>query len=146
MCCVCGGRDPFQPATPPIFWKLGILPTLNINPLKNRNMEKVLDYTGAKGYLDFLDTNIGGTARIMVSLVNEKGEVRETFCSTTVSAELRSGKRTKDSLMFLNVALNENGRWIIQREKGNVIRVAVASLNLKEAPQTVATFEDAIGY
>ena len=109
-------------------------------------MEKVLDYTGAKGYLDFLDTNIGGTARIMVTLVNEKGETRETFCSTTVSAELRSGKRTKDSLMFLNVVLNESGRWIIQREKGNVIRIAVASLNLKEAPQTVATFEDAIGY
>lgn len=109
-------------------------------------MEKVLDYTGAKGYLDFLDTNLGGKARIMVSLVNEKGEVRETFCSTTVSDELRSGKRTKDSLMFLNVVLNESGRWIIQREKGNVIRVAVASLNLKEAPQSIATFEEAAGY
>ena len=48
--------------------------------------------------------------------------------------------------MFLNVALNDKGRWIIQRERGNEIVVKVESLNLKQAPQTVATFEDAIGY
>ena len=109
-------------------------------------MEKVLDYTGAKGKLVFLDTNLGGTARIMVKLINEQGEARETFCSEAVTAELRAKKRTRDSLMFLNVALNDKGRWIIQRERGNEIVVEVASLNLKEAKQTLATFEEAIGY
>ena len=109
-------------------------------------MEKVLDYTGAKGSLEFLDTNLSGTARIMVTLINEKGEARETFCSTAVSAELRAGKRTKDSLMFLNVVMNDEGRWILQRERGNKIVIKVASLNLKETVQTLATFEDAIGY
>jgi len=109
-------------------------------------MEKVLDYTGAKGSLTFLDTNLSGTARIMVKLTNEKEETRETFCSEAVSAELRAKKRTRDSLMFLNLALNDKGRWIIQRERGNEIVVKVESLNLKQAPQTVATFEDAIGY
>jgi hypothetical protein len=38
--------------------------------------EKVLDYTGKKGTLTFLDTNLGGTARIMVKLTNEKCEAR----------------------------------------------------------------------
>ena len=109
-------------------------------------MEKVLDYTGTKGELDFLTTNLAGTKRIMVTLRNEKGEAREAFCSVAVTEELRTGRRTKDSLMFLNVVLNENGRWIIQKEKGETITIKVASLNLKEAPQTVATFEDAIGY
>jgi hypothetical protein len=109
-------------------------------------MEKVLDYTGAKGELDFLTTNLAGTKRIMVTLRNEKGEQREAFCSVAVTEELRAGKRTKDSLLFLNVVLNEEGRWIIQRERGETITIKVASLNLKEAPQTVATFEDAIGY
>ena len=109
-------------------------------------MEKVLDYTGTKGELKFLDTNLAGTKRIMVKLVNEAGEARETFCSTAVSEELRTGRRTKDSLMFLNVVLNEVGRWIIQKEKGKEITVKVASLNLKETKQTVATFEEAIGY
>jgi hypothetical protein len=109
-------------------------------------MEKVLDYTGAKGSLTFLDTNLAGTKRIMVTLKNEAGEARETFCSEAVSAELRTGKRTKDSLMFLNVALNEEGRWILQRERGKEITIQVASLNLKEAKQTIATFEEAIGY
>lgn len=32
--CVCGELDPFQPTTPPIFWKLGILPLININNKK----------------------------------------------------------------------------------------------------------------
>jgi len=109
-------------------------------------MEKVLDYTGAKGSLTFLDTNLSGTKRIMVKLTNEAGEVRETFCSIAVSEELRTGKRTKDSLMFLNVVLNEEGRWILQREQGKEITIQVASLNLKQAKQTVATFEEAIGY
>jgi len=83
-------------------------------------MEKVLDYTGAKGTLTFLDTNL--------------------------SEQLRTNKRTKDSLMFLNLVLNDKGRWIIQRERGNEIVVKVEDLNLKQAPQTVATFEEAIGY
>jgi hypothetical protein len=48
--------------------------------------------------------------------------------------------------MFLNVVLNEEGRWIIQKEKGKKITVKVESLNLKEAKQTIATFEEAIGY
>ena len=109
-------------------------------------MEKVLDFTGAKGSLTFLDTNLAGAKRIMVKLTNEKGESRETFCSEAVTEQLRSNKRTKDSLMFLNVVLNEEGRWIIQKEKGKEIVVQVASLNLKEAKQTVATFEEAIGY
>ena len=109
-------------------------------------MEKVLDYTGAKGELDFLDTNLAGTKRIMVTLRNEAGEEREAFCSVPVSEELRAGKRTKDSLMFLNVVLNESGRWIIQREQGKKITVKVESLNLKQAKQTVASFEEAIGY
>ena len=109
-------------------------------------MEKVLDYTGPKGELDFLDTNLAGTKRIMVTLRNTKGEEREAFCSTAVSEELRTGRRNKDSLMFLNVVLNEEGRWIIQKEKGKEITVLVSSLNLKEAKQTVATFEEAIGY
>ena len=109
-------------------------------------MEKVLDFTGKDGQLEFLDTNLGGTARIMVTLTNSKGEQREAFCSETVTAELRAKKRTQDSLMFLNVALNDKGRWIIQRERGNKIIVKVASLNLKEVPQTIATFEEAIGY
>ena len=109
-------------------------------------MEKVLDYTGAKGSLTFLDTNLAGTARIMVTLKNEAGEARETFCSEAVSAELRTKKRTRDSLMFLNLALNDKGRWMIQRERGNEIVIAVASLNLKETVQTIATFEEAIGY
>jgi hypothetical protein len=108
--------------------------------------QKVLDFTGAKGSMEFLDTNLAGDARIMVTLINEKGERRETFCSETVSAQLRANKRTKDSLLFLNVALNDKGRWIIQRDRGNVITIAVASLNLKEVPQSSATFEEAIGY
>jgi hypothetical protein len=109
-------------------------------------MEKVLDYTGAKGSLTFLDTNLAGAKRIMVKLTNEKGETRETFCSEAVTEQLRSGKRTKDSLMFLNLALNDNGRWIIQREQGNEIVVKVEDLNLKEVKQSIATFEEAIGY
>jgi hypothetical protein len=109
-------------------------------------MEKVLDFTGAKGKLTFLDTNLAGAKRIMVKLTNEKGESRETFCSETVTEQLRSNKRTKDSLMFLNLVLNDKGRWIIQRERGNEIVVKVEDLNLKQAPQTVATFEEAIGY
>ena len=109
-------------------------------------MEKVLDYTGAKGSLTFLDTNLGGTARIMVKLTNEAGETRETFCSEAVSTELRAKKRTKDSLLFLNVGLNDKGRWIIQRERGNDIVIKVEDLNLKQVKQTVATFEDSIGY
>ena len=109
-------------------------------------MEKVLDFTGAKGSLTFLDTNLAGTKRIMVKLTNEKGEIRETFCSLAVSDELRTNKRTKDSLMFLNVVLNEEGRWILQREAGNEIVVKVESLNLKETVQTIATFEEAMGY
>jgi hypothetical protein len=109
-------------------------------------MEKVLDFTGAKGKLTFLDSNLAGTARIMVKLTNEKGEERETFCSLAVSEELRSNKRTKDSLMFLNVVQNEEGRWIIQRAQGKEIVIEVASLNLKEITQVVATFEEAIGY
>lgn len=109
-------------------------------------MEKVLDYTGAKGELDFLSTNLAGTKRIMVTLKNVKGEEREAFCSTAVSEELRAGRRTKDSLMFLNVVLNEEGRWIIQKERGEKITVKVESLNLKETKQTIATFEEAIGY
>ena len=107
---------------------------------------KVLDYVGINGFCECLDTNLMGDARVMVKLITEKGEERQAFCSTSVSAELRTKKRTKDSLMFLNLVLNDKGRWIIQRERGNVIRFAVASLNLKQAPQTVATFEDAIGY
>lgn len=109
-------------------------------------MEKVLDYTGAKGTLTFLDTNLSGAKRIMVKLTNEKGETRETFCSEAVTEQLRTNKRTKDSLMFLNLALNDKGRWMIQRERGNEIVVKVEDLNLKQAPQTVATFEEAIGY
>lgn len=109
-------------------------------------MEKVLDYTGAKGSLTFLDTNLAGSKRIMVKLTNEKGETRETFCSEAVTEQLRSGKRTKDSLMFLNLNLNDNGRWIIQREQGNEIVVKVEDLNLKEVKQSIATFEEAIGY
>ena len=107
---------------------------------------KVFDYVGIKGFCECLDTNLMGEARVMVKLITESGEERQAFCSTGVSAELRAKKRTKDSLMFLNLILNDKGRWIIQRERGNVIRFAVASLNLKQAPQTIATFEDAIGY
>ena len=109
-------------------------------------MEKVLDFTGAKGKLTFLDTNLSGTARIMVKLTSEKGEVRETFCSEAVSAELRAGKRTKDSLMFLNVVMNDKQRWIIQRAQGKEIVIEVASLDLKEVVQTTASFEEALGY
>jgi hypothetical protein len=68
------------------------------------------------------------------------------LCSDAVSAELRAGKRTKDSLMFLNVVLNDKGRWILQRNRGKEIVVKVEDLNLKEVKQTVATFEDSIGY
>jgi hypothetical protein len=136
---------PIPTTTPPIFWKVGGSPHL-INKLKIKVMEKVLDFTGAKGKLTFLDTNLSGTARIMVKLTNEKGEERETFCSEAVSAELRAKKRTRDSLMFLNVALNDKGRWIIQRAQGKEIVIEVASLNLKEVTQVVATFEEAIGY
>lgn len=107
---------------------------------------KVLDYVGIKGFCECLDTNLMGNARVMVKLITEKGEERQAFCSTTVSDELRTKKRTKDSLMFLDLELNDKGRWIIQRQRGKVIRFAVESLNLKETVQTVATFEEAIGY
>lgn len=107
---------------------------------------KVLDYVGVKGFCECLDTNLMGDARVMVKLITEKGEERQAFCSTPVSAELRAKKRTKDSLMFLDLVLNDKGRWIIQRQRGKVIRFAVASLNLKETVITVATFEEAIGY
>ncbi len=107
---------------------------------------KVLDYVGIKGFCECLDTNLAGEARVMVKLITESGEERQAFCSTGVSAELRNKKRTKDSLMFLNLVLNDKGRWIIQRERGNVIRFAVASLNLQQTVQIPATFEEAIGY
>jgi hypothetical protein len=48
--------------------------------------------------------------------------------------------------MFLNVVLNDKGRWILQRNRGKEIVVKVADLNLKEVVQTVATFEEAVGY
>lgn len=109
-------------------------------------MEKVVDYTGRKGKLVFLDTNLAGTARVMVTLINEKGEERESFCSEMVSSELRANKRSKDSLMMLNLVMNEKGRYIIQRDRGNKIVIEVASLNIKEITQVAATFEEAIGY
>jgi hypothetical protein len=107
---------------------------------------KVLDYVGLKGVMEFLDTNLAGSARIMVDLYNPQGGKIEALCSPAVSAELRTKRRTKDSLLFLDLVLNENGRYVIQRERGKKIRVLVESLNTKRAPQTVATFEEAIGY
>jgi hypothetical protein len=139
----CG--DPFHQQPHLDFGRLGVVPT-SLNKLKIKVMEKVLDFTGAKGKLTFLDTNLSGTARIMVKLTSEKGEVRETFCSEAVSAELRAGKRTKDSLMFLNVVMNDKQRWIIQRAQGKEIVIEVASLDLKEVVQTTASFEEALGY
>jgi len=108
--------------------------------------QTVLEVVGKDGQLVFLDTNLGGTKRIMVTLVNKAGEKRETFCSEAVSAQLRAGTRTKDSLLHLNVKANDEGRWIIQRNPGNEIVVNVASLSIVAAKQTVATFEEAMGY
>jgi hypothetical protein len=111
-------------------------------------MAKVIDITGKKGSLVFLDQNLMGEKRIMVKLRNDKGEVvKEAFCSTTVTQELRSGRRPKDGLMNLNIELNEAGRWIIQRDRSNEIVVNVADLTIEEAVvQTVSTFEEAMGY
>jgi len=115
-------------------------------------MEKVLDYTGANGKMIFTDTNLAGTARINVRLVNEKGEERKAYVSSPVCAEIRAGKRTKDSIAFLSLVIDEenstptNTLYRVQRQQGNDIVVEMKSLNLKEAPQTVATFEEAIGY
>lgn len=115
-------------------------------------MEKVLDYTGTKGRMIFTDTNLGGTARINVRLVNEKGEIRKAYVSAPVCAEIRAGKRNKDSIAFLSLVIDEENStetdvlYRVQRQQGNDIVVEMSSLNLKETTQTVATFEDAIGY
>lgn len=111
-------------------------------------MQKVIDITGKKGSLVFLDQNIMGDKRIMVKLKNDKGEVvKEAFCSLTVSQELRSGRRPKDGLMNLNVEANKDGRWIIQRDRSNEIEVKVADLTIEDVVvRTAATFEEAIGY
>ncbi len=115
-------------------------------------MEKVLDYTGAKGRMIFTDTNLGGVARINVRLVNDAGEIRRAYVSAPVCAEIRSGKRTKDSIAFLSLVVDEENSsaddilYRVQRQQGNDIVVEMSSLNLKEAKQTVATFEEAIGY
>jgi len=111
-------------------------------------MPRVIEITGKKGSLVFLDQNLMGEKRIMVKLKNDKGEVvKEAFCSTAVSQELRSGRRPKDGLMNLNIELNEAGRWIIQRDRSNEIEVKVADLTIEEAfVKTVSTFEEAMGY
>jgi hypothetical protein len=111
-------------------------------------MAKVIDITGKKGSLVFLDQNLMGDKRIMVKLRNEKGEVvKEAFCSTAVSQELRSGRRPKDGIMNLNLELNDAGRWIIQRDRSNEIVVNVADLTVEEAfVNSVSTFEEAMGY
>ena len=111
-------------------------------------MEKVIDITGKKGRLSFKDQNLLGDKRIMVKLKDNKGEViREAFCSTTVSQELRSGRRSKESLMFLDIKLNDSGRWIIQRQESKEIEVLVEDMNLEEiVVKTVSTFEEAMGY
>ena len=114
--------------------------------------ERVLDFTGAKGKMIFTDTNLAGTARINVKLVNAKGEVRKAYLSTPVTEEIRSGKRTKDSIAFLDLVVDtENSTaedivYRVQRKQGNEIVVEMASLNLKETVQTAATFEEALGY
>ena len=111
-------------------------------------MAKVIDITGKKGSLVFLDQNLMGDKRIMVKLRNEKGEVvKEAFCSTAVSQELRSGRRHKDGIMNLNLELNDAGRWIIQRDRSNEIEVKVEDLTIEDAVvKTAATFEEAMGY
>jgi hypothetical protein len=117
-------------------------------------MEKVLDYTGAKGLakMRFTDTNLAGTARIKVTLFNEKDESVDCYISEPVSAEIRAGKRTKDSIAFLNIVLDEERStedkplYRIQRALGKNIDVFMKDLNLKEAPQVIATFEEAAGY
>lgn len=111
-------------------------------------MERVIDITGKKGRLSFKDQNLMGDKRIMVKLKDNKGEVvREAFCSTTVSQELRSGRRSKESLMFLDIKLNDKGRWIIQRQESKEIEVLVEDMNLEEiVVKTVSTFEEAMGY
>ena len=117
-------------------------------------MEKVLDYTGTTGVskMRFTDTNLAGTARIKVILFNAKDEPRDCYLSEPVSAEVRSGKRTKDSIAFLQMVIDEENStedkkvYRIQRAQGKNIDVFMKDLNLKETVQTVATFEEAIGY
>lgn len=104
----------------------------------------VLDFTGKKGKLLLNDRNLAGDKRVLVTMVNDKGDKLDTLLSSSLSKDLREKKLTIGNIMTLSYGKNELGRHYICQPIGNTITVDVATLDIKELVTEEINIEDLI--
>lgn len=115
---------------------------METNELKDKGA--VADYVGKTGKIGVVDTNLAGTARVMINLKNEKGEVMKCFLSTGLSKQLRDKEVTLGTLLTLRLAENERGHIYIVRPQGKEVYYDVAKITVKDYESDPVNIEDYI--
>ena len=104
----------------------------------------VKDFIGKKGAIEFVDTNLAGPARVMVTIIPEKGESIECFLGTTLSAMFRAKEVTVGNLLTFDYGVNENNHWYIVRPEGKKVRYEAEKLTATEFKPVAIDIEDYI--
>lgn len=92
-------------------------------------MATVAEFVGKKGKFEFLDTNLAGASRVMITLHSEDEKKKPLPCllSTTLSKEFRAKTLTTKHILGLEYMLGDNGAYFITRPQGKSFFVDVQS-------------------
>lgn len=104
----------------------------------------VTEFIGKKGKLLFLDSNLSGKKRVMVTMVNEKGTKIECLLSTTLSEQVRDKSVKLANLVTFSYGVNEDDRHYIVRPQGTVLTVLAKDIVAEEIESVDVDIEDFI--
>jgi len=105
---------------------------------------KVTDFIGKKGELQFIDTNLAGSARVMVTMVSEDEESIQCWLSTALSAQVRAHEVKLRHLITFDYGVNEKGHHYIMRQAGNVISIKANKIKAEEYKPVEIDYTDYI--
>jgi hypothetical protein len=113
---------------------------METNELKDLGL--VSDYVGKKGKIGIVDSNLAGSARVIINLLNDKKEKLRCFLGTGLSKQLRDKEITLGTLLTLRYAENERGHIYIVRPQGNEIYYEAKELTVEDYQSEEVNIED----
>lgn len=83
-------------------------------------MATVAEFIGKKGQFEFLDTNVAGASRVMITLHSDDKSKKPLPCllSTTLSKEFRAKTLSTKHILGLEYMLGANDVYYITRPQG----------------------------
>jgi len=105
----------------------------------------VLEIVGKDGKIAFIPKNFRDPSkRVAVLFTKKDGKSVIVSCSVQVSAELRSGRMTKEQLVGMEVLENEDGIPFISLPGGALVELSLKTIKAVDYTPTAVSWEDLI--